>query len=434
MDYAHTDSKISIGWGLVFFYAVFVTAGVLNVYSASYDESFPSLFDFSRYGGKQLMFAAMSVVLIVVVMLLDMRVYERTAWIFYIFSILLLLGLPLLGTEIKGSKAWYNLGFVSLQPSEIAKFSTALALSAYLSGYNVSLRKIRCQAIAVAVILLPMVLVGWQDTGSALVFASFFIVLFMAGAPGIYFAVGILSAVIFVADIFMQYYDVSSAFILVPVGIAAAALCIRNLLRRRGIWKIVLSTVFIVGIYSALHFYVWDNVFKDYQRQRILTAFKLVEDNKGVGFNTFQSEIAIGSGGMWGKGFLSGTQTKGNFVPEQHTDFIFSTLGEEWGFVGTATVVVLYALFLIQIVRIAARQRTYFARYYGWCVFSVFFFHFLVNVAMAIGIMPVIGIPLPFFSYGGSSLWSFTILLFILIKIDAHRKDVLPEMSNFDDH
>lgn len=430
---SNMDSGIHIGWGLVFFYAVFVIAGLINIYSATYDPAYPSVFDFSRYGGKQLVFAGMSIAIIVIVLLLDMSLYERMAWIFYIFTILLLIGLPFFGSEIKGNKAWYNLGFVSLQPSELAKFSTALALSSYLSSYSVSMARLKDQAVAAAIILLPMVLVGLQDTGSALVFASFFIVLYMAGAPALYFIVGILSGGIFIADIFMQYYDVSPVYVFAIVGGCALARCAYKLYRRKSIFRTLLATVFILGLYSAFHFFVWDNVFKDYQRQRILTSFKLVEDNKGIGFNTHQSEIAIGSGGMWGKGFLMGTQTKGNFVPEQHTDFIFSTMGEEWGFAGTAIIVILYALFLIQIVRVAARQRTYFARNYGWCVFSVFFFHFLVNVAMAIGIMPVIGIPLPFFSYGGSSLWSFTILLFILIKIDAHRKDVLPEIGNFDD-
>ena len=218
----------------------------------------------------------------------------------------------------------------------------------------------------------------------------------------------------------------------VVAGVAVLA-CIYKIYRKMSVLRTITVTVLVLGIYAFIHFYVWENVFKDYQRQRILTSFKLVEDNKGIGFNTYQREIAIGSGGMWGKGFLMGTQTKGNFVPEQHTDFIFSTLGEEWGFAGTALIVVLYAAFLVQILLLASRQRTYFARNYAWCVFSVFFFHFFVNVAMVIGLMPVIGIPLPFFSYGGSSLWSFTILLFILVKLDAHRKDVLPEINDFED-
>lgn len=426
-------SRMNISWALVFFYAVFVIAGVANVYSASYDADFPSVFDISRYGGRQLLFAGMSVVIIVVVMLLDMSLYERMAWIFYIFSIILLLGLPFLGSEVKGNRAWYNFGFVSLQPSEIAKFSTALALSSYLSGYSVTMSKLKYQAVAALVILLPMVLVMMHDTGSAIVFLSFFLVLYLAGAPGVYFAVGIVSAGIFIADVFVQHYGIGPYYVMGVVAGVAVLACIYRIYRKMSVLRTITVTVLVLGIYAFIHFYVWENVFKDYQRQRILTSFKLVEDNKGIGFNTYQSEIAIGSGGMWGKGFLMGTQTKGNFVPEQHTDFIFSTLGEEWGFAGTALIVVLYAAFLVQILLVASRQRTYFARNYAWCVFSVFFFHFFVNVAMVIGLMPVIGIPLPFFSYGGSSLWSFTILLFILVKLDAHRKDVLPEINDFED-
>ena len=422
-----------MGWALVAFYLLFVVAGVVNIYSATYDPEFPSLFDISRYPGKQLVFAAMSIGIIVVLLLLDMSMYERMAWFFYILAIVLLLGLPFFGSEVKGNRAWYDLKFVSLQPSEIAKFATALALSAYLAGYNISMSNFRHQIVAAGIILLPMVLVGMQDTGSALVFASFFLVLYLAGAPSVYFVVGILSVGVFILDVFLNFYGIAPWYVFAVVGGISVLAIAYRLYKHRSIRSVTMVAVFVLGIYSVVHFFVWDGVFKEYQRQRILTSFKLVEDFKGVGFNTRQSEIAIGSGGLWGKGYLMGTQTKGNFVPEQHTDFIFSTLGEEWGFVGAAAIVVLYALFLVQIVRVASRQRTVFARNYGWCVFSVFFFHFFVNVAMAIGIMPVIGIPLPFFSYGGSSLWCFTALLFILVKIDAHRKDVLPEINNFDE-
>lgn len=433
IETGNAQGRLEIGWALVIFYLLFVAAGVANIYSATYDPEYARLLDFSRYAGKQLIFAAAGVAIAAVLLMLDMSLYERMAWVVYIAAIILLLGLPFLGSEVKGNRAWYDLKFVSLQPSEIAKFATALALSAYLAGYNVSMTRFKHQIVAAGIILLPMVLVGMQDTGSALVFVSFFLVLYLSGAPSVYFVVGVLSVAIFIADVFLNFYGVSPWYVFSAVGLAAVGAGAYRLYRHRGVRSLVAITVFVLGIYSVVHFFVWDGMFKDYQRQRILTSFKLVEDFKGVGFNTRQSEIAIGSGGLWGKGYLMGTQTKGNFVPEQHTDFIFSTLGEEWGFVGAAGVVVLYALFLIQIVRVAARQRTVFARNYGWCVFSIFFFHFLVNVAMAIGIMPVIGIPLPFFSYGGSSLWCFTALLFVLIKIDAHRKDVLPELKDFDE-
>ena len=426
-----SQSNAHISWGLVILYLIFVIFGVMNVYSASYTPEYPELFNFSRFGGKQFLFALIGIVLIFVVMLLDLSIYERLTWFIYIVSIILLVGLPFFGTEVKGNKAWYNLGFVSLQPSEIAKFSTALALSSFLSSYKVSMTKTLDLLIASLIIIVPMGLVLMQDTGSALVFASFFIVIYLAGANGLYFAVGIVLAAIFIADIFLQHYGIDPHYIFWGIAGVSVLICVVRLFNHRGIWNTVMSTAVILGFFALVHFYVWENVFKDYQKQRILTSFKLVEDNKGVGFNTYQSEIAIGSGGMWGKGFLNGSQTKGNFVPEQHTDFIFSTLGEEWGFAGTSLIVVLYALFLIKIVNVAGRQRTYFARNYAWCVFSLFFFHFLVNIAMAIGIMPVIGIPLPFFSYGGSSLWSFTVMLFVLIKFDAHRKDFLPEINNF---
>ncbi|MDD4819894.1 MAG: rod shape-determining protein RodA [Flavobacteriales bacterium] len=426
-----SQSNAQIGWALVVLYVIFVIFGVMNVYSATYTPEYPDLLDFSRFGGKQLLFAVIGAVLIFVVMLLDLGLYERLAWFIYVFSIILLLGLPIFGSEVKGNRAWYNLGFVSFQPSEIAKFATALALSSYLSSYKVSMSKIQDLIIASVIILLPMILVLTHDTGSALVFVSFFLVLYLAGAHGIYFAIGIILALIFIMDVFFQHYSVDPHIVFWIVGGIALLICVVRLFRHKGIWNVIMSTAVILGFFAMVHFYVWENVFKDYQRQRILTSFKLIEDNKGIGFNTYQSEIAIGSGGFLGKGFLDGSQTKGNFVPEQHTDFIFSTLGEEWGFVGAALIVILYAAFLIKIVRVASRQRTYFARNYAWCVFSLFFFHFMVNIAMAIGIMPVIGIPLPFFSYGGSSLWSFTVLLFVLIKMDAHRKDFLPEINNF---
>ncbi len=420
---------IEVCWTLVLLYAVFVLFGIVNIYSATYSVDSPQWFDLGNYAGKQILYAGVGVIIITVVMLLDVNSYEKWAWILYVLAIILLMGLPIFGHEVKGNKAWYKLGFFSLQPSEIAKVATALALSAYLARYKVSMKKLSHLIIAVCIIALPMILTGIQDTGSGMVFLSFFIVLYMAGASGVYYAVGISVALTFITDVFIQHYQLSHWWVFALVGALGLVVCVYRLFKKKKIWGILCYVAIVLILYSIIHFYVWNGVFKEYQRQRILTSLKLVEDNKGVGFNTYQSEIAIGSGGLWGKGFLDGSQTKGNFVPEQHTDFIFSTLGEEWGYVGTSLTVILFSVFLCMIVWLAFRQRTYFARYYALCVFSVFLFHFMINIAMTIGLMPVIGIPMPFFSYGGSSLWSFTVLLFILITLDAHRKDFLPEIN-----
>jgi rod shape determining protein RodA len=420
---------MEVCWTLVILYAVFVLFGIVNIYSATYNVEAPQWFDLGNYAGKQILYAGVGVVIIAVVMLLDVNSYEKLAWLLYILAVILLLGLPIFGHEVKGNKAWYKLGFFSLQPSEIAKVATALALSAYLARYKVSMKKISHLVIAAVIIALPMVLTGLQDTGSGMVFASFFIVLYMAGASGVYFMLCGAVVLTFITDVFIQHYELSHWWVFTVVGGLSVVVCAYRMIKKKKIWGTLAFAVVVLGLYSIIHFYVWEGVFKEYQRQRILTSLKLIEDNDGVGFNTYQSEIAIGSGGWIGKGFLEGSQTKGNFVPEQHTDFIFSTLGEEWGFMGTSLTVLSFAAFFCMIVWVAFRQRTYFARYYGLCVFGVFLFHFMINIAMTIGLMPVIGIPMPFFSYGGSSLWSFTVLLFILITLDAHRKDFLPEIN-----
>lgn len=411
----------NIDWLTVLIYAACVTMGLFNVYAAIYDpEEQTKLFDLSNSAGRQLMFIGSAVLIIIAILVIDYKFWEAFAPIIYGACILLLLLVLIIGSDINGSKSWIKLGAFSLQPAEFAKIGTALMLSSYITQPNINLSKFREQLWVAGLIVLPALLILLsKETGCALVFASFMIVLYREGIPGIYPSILLISIVLFILSLFFSTLYISIGLLIL------AAIIFQFIIPRYDRTRktfINLSVIFVaMMLFSGSVDFIIKHVLQPHQRKRIEVLIDPKADPTGKGWNVIQSKIAIGSGRLWGKGFLDGTQTKFNFVPEQHSDFIFCTIGEEHGFVGSAAVVMLILGLMCRIVFLAERQRTRFARAYGYCVASILFFHFLVNIGMTIGLMVVIGIPLPFFSYGGSSMWAFTILLFIFLKLDAQR-------------
>lgn len=402
-------------------YALLVILGWLNIYAAVYDEQLhTTIFDISINSGRQLIWIGTSVLLIIAIMVIDFRFYNSFAYFFYGFVILLLIMVMLFGTEVAGAKAWFEIGPFRIQPAEFAKFSTALAVAKYLESNTVKLDKAKDLFILGAIIALPALFILLQnDTGTALVFAAFVLVLYREGLSPIFLILGIVGIVIFVLTLM-----VDEVYLMIAIGVLTLLIIGIGKKTTKRIVTVVSGAVLVMGIIFSVD-YVVDNVLQPHQQNRIKALINPNADPLGYGWNVTQSKIAIGSGGLTGKGFLEGTQTKFDFVPEQSTDFIFCTIGEEHGWVGSAVLICLFVGLLLRIVYLAERQKSRFARAYGYAVVSILFFHFLVNIGMTIGLAPVIGIPLPFFSYGGSSLWSFTILLFILVKLDAHRMQML---------
>jgi rod shape determining protein RodA len=411
----------NIDWLTVLIYAACVTMGLFNVYAAIYDpEDQTKLFDLSNSAGRQLMFIGSAVFIIIAILVIDHKFWEAFAPIIYGLCILLLLAVLVIGSDINGSRSWIKIGSFSLQPAEFAKIGTALMLSGYITQPNINLSKFRDQLWVAGLIVLPAVLIlASKETGCALVFASFMIVLYREGIPGIYPSILLISIVLFILSLFFSPLYISMA--LVVLAAVIFRFVIPRYDRNRKTF-INLSVIFVaMMLFSGSVDFIIKNVLQPHHRKRIEVLIDPKADPTGKGWNVIQSKIAIGSGRLWGKGFLDGTQTKFNFVPEQHTDFIFCTIGEEHGFVGSAAVVLLLLGLMCRVIFLAERQRTQFARAYGYCVAGILFFHFLVNIGMTVGLMVVIGIPLPFFSYGGSSMWAFTILLFIFLKLDAQR-------------
>ena len=399
----------NIDWISIIIYTLLVILGWLNIYSSSLS----SMEDTYQ---KQLIFIVLTIPLIFVVLSVDGKFYEKYASIIFIISLLSLVGLFAFGKTIAGQRCWYAIGSFTLQPSEFAKAATSLALAKYLSDTQINLKEVSRQWQALAIILLPVMLILPQpDPGSALIYSIFIIVLYREGLPAWYVLTGFVTIFLFVLTLVLEPQYV--------ILIGLAVLVIIHFKSRLGDRNIVLSSILFVlmsGFVLSVD-YVFDNVFKQHHRDRFNILLGKTVDMKGVGYNTNQSEIAIGSGGWIGKGFLEGTQTKGGFVPEQHTDYIFTTVGEEWGFAGSLVVIALFAGLFLRIIYLAERQKTKFSRVYGYCVAGILFTHFFVNIAMVVGIFPTIGVPLPFFSYGGSGLWGFTILLFIFLKMDANK-------------
>lgn len=405
-----------IDWIAVLLYAGLVLFGWINIYAAVFNEEFGNIWDTSQEYGKQLIFIGAGLVLILVVLLSDARLYELLAIPIYLITLALLALVLVAGKEVGGNKSWLVLGGFTLQPSELAKFGTSLVLSWYLAFKNVDVAQWRYRWMPLLLLALPMILILAQpDTGSALVFFSFALVLYRAGLPMYYLLLGLWAIVLVVVTLLFDALNVS-------IGLTVLALIVLMLLRRQR--KIALPIFIGLGLSLALTLgtgFFFNQILQPHQQMRVNLLLGKVEDSRAAGYQTAQSLIAIGSGGFSGKGFLQGTQTKFNFVPAQSTDYIFCTVGEEWGFLGSVTVLLAFLGLLYRLVFLAERQKSPFARYYGYCVVSILFFHLVVNIGMTLGIMPVIGIPLPFFSYGGSSLWGFTLLLFVFIKLDAQR-------------
>jgi len=462
----------SIDWLTVAIYLLLVIIGWVNIYSAGYSEESSSMFDLSQQYGKQILWIGMAAVLAIFTMSIDQRFFETFAFVIYGFFILLLLSVLFVGIEVNGAKSWLDFGFVRLQPAEFTKIGTALALAAWMSRYNFNLNNTRDFMLMLGIVALPMLLILLQnDMGSVLTYTSFVILFYRRGLSAIYLWMIAIAGLIFVLVLRFSTIDVF-------VGIASAVVLVllyKRLWREVGLY--LASAILLVGMWwagryfalfsldisvvlylliganalywltksylSKLRFYrllvafalgaflftssvekVF-NLFDDYQQDRILITLGLKSDPYGVEYHVIQSLIAIGSGGFSGKGFLEGTQTKFDFVPEQTTDFIFSTIGEEFGFLGTFTVISLFLFLLIRLLFLAERQRSSFSKNYAYGLVGIIFIHFFINIGMVTGIGPVIGVPLPFVSYGGSSLWSFTLLLFIFLKMDARRMEVL---------
>lgn len=401
--------KNNLDWICIIIYSLLVIMGWLNIYSSSL-SSMEDTFE------KQLIFIVLTIPLIFIVLSVDGKFYEKYATIIYGISLFSLAGLFVFGKTIAGQRCWYAFGSFTLQPSEFAKAATALALAKYLSDTQINLKDVNRQIQALAVVFLPVMLILPQpDPGSALIYSIFIVVLYREGLPAWYVWTGFIAILLFVLTLVLQpQYVILLSLLAIVLVHFKSRLSDRNL---------VLSSILFVlisGFVLSVN-YVFENVFKQHHRDRFNILLGKAVDMKGIGYNTNQSEIAIGSGGWFGKGFLEGTQTKGGFVPEQHTDYIFTTVGEEWGFLGSLFVIALFVGLFLRIIYLAERQKTKFSRVYGYCVAGILFIHFFVNIAMVLGIFPTIGVPLPFFSYGGSGLWGFTILLFIFIKMDANK-------------
>lgn len=408
----------NLDWISVIIYIILVVLGWLNIYSSSLSTSAQDadLFDFTQIYGKQMMFIFFTIPLIFIVLSVEGKFYEKYSSIIFGIALLLLAGLFIFGKTIAGQRCWYAIGGFTLQPSEFAKAATALALAKYLSDVQVNLKDVSRQVQALLIIALPVLLILPQpDPGSALIYSIFIIVLYREGLPAWYVWTGFIAILIFVLTLVLQpQYVILISFLVIAFIYA----------RSRKINRNIIASAIVLGLISGFVLsvdYVFEHVFKQHHRDRFNILLGKEVDLKGIGYNTNQSEIAIGSGGWIGKGFLEGTQTKGGFVPEQHTDYIFTTVGEEWGFVGSLIVIALFVGLIMRIIYLSERQKTKFSRVYGYCVAGILFIHFFVNISMVLGVFPTIGVPLPFFSYGGSGLWGFTILLFIFLKMDANK-------------
>ncbi len=451
-----------------------ITLGWFNIYAAVYNEEHKGILDLSQRYGKQFIWIIATLVIAVFIVIIDARFYFFFSWFIYGGLILLLILVLVFGNEINGARSWFEFGQLSFQPSEFAKFGTALVLADFLSKRRQELTKLKVILPSVAIILLPALLTALQpDLGSTIVFLSFFLVLFREGMSPFIFVSGLLMLILFFftlifSDVYLELGIAVLAFFLTWFATRKLKLCLTGLgifiviagslyaldhylLNSLGNKLIILISIILSGITYAYHIYqkkaisvliiylfmlgsilyvdsvdyAYSHLLKPHQRERIEIMLGFKSDPHGTGYNVNQSLISIGSGGITGKGYLQGTQTKFKFVPAQSTDFIFCTIGEEWGFLGSVTVIGLYIFLLLRLVMLAERQRSVFSRIYGYGVLSILFTHFFINIGMAIGLVPVIGIPLPFLSYGGSSLWGFTILLFIFLRLDASRAEYL---------
>lgn len=411
----------NIDWMMVALYVVLVFLGWINIYAAVYNEEHQSIFDTSQRYGAQVIWIAVSVFIGLLIMMVDGKFFSTFSWPIYILNMMLLIVVIFLARDVSGARAWLDIGPFKLQPSEFAKSATALAMAQYLSTLGIRMEAFRTKVIATVIMVLPMALILLQkDTGSALVFSAFTLVMYREGLSGNFLLFGVAIVVLFILTLLFGTFAIWGV-------LGVVAIIVFFLQRKRSLRNAMLigaAMVVMMGVVFSVD-HVFNNVLEPHQRIRISVLLGTESDLKGAGYNVHQSTIAIGSGGFFGKGFLQGTQTKYDFVPEQATDFIFCTVGEEWGFVGSLFVIALFTLLIVRVFYVAERQRSSFSRIFGYGVGCVFLFHLVVNIGMTIGLMPVIGIPLPFFSYGGSSLIGFTMLLVIFIKLDAYRMQQL---------
>ena len=406
---------IGLYLGIVFF-------GWLNIYAACYDEMHAAVFDFSRQHGKQLIWMGVAFLVAVCVLLIQPRVFSNASYIIYGVVLVLLVATLFIGTVTNGGQSWIDFGAFKFQPSEFAKFATALIVAKYMSAIDIDLNRTNTKLVLSALVLIPAGLIFLQhDTGSALVFASFLLPFFREGLSKYILIVGVLAVALFVSALLINKYILIGIILVGCLFYLFVWLSKRN---SKNYWHTVIFFI-VCSLFVFSVDFTFENILETHQRNRIYVLLGKVEDPTGVGYNVNQAKIAIGSGGLVGKGFLNGTITKADFVPEQETDFIFCTVGEEWGFIGSLLLIAAYVLLLVHLITMAERQRSTFSRFYGYCVASILFFHFFVNVGMVLGLVPVIGIPLPFFSYGGSSLIAFTLLLFIFIRQDADRNALI---------
>ena len=413
-------SLANIDWLTILIYLTLMLVGWVSVYAAVYQEEHSSIFDISQNYGKQIIWIVTAILLAGVILLIDIKFFPAFAYVIFAVAMVALLGVLFKGSVVAGSQSWFQIGGFALQPAEFAKYATCLALAKAMSSSSFSIKTIRGKAIAFGIIGIPAVLILLQnDTGSALVFSAFMMVFYREGLSGTVILVGgVIIALTLFTLLFGEINIIIACVVLAAITMVFIKRSSGNIIRVAALLLIVVGFVHTVE-------YSFENVLQQHQKSRINVLLGKEIDLRGVGYNLHQSKIAIGSGGLIGKGFLQGTQTKFSFVPEQSTDFIFCTVGEEWGFVGSIFLIGLYIVLLIRLIILAERQRADFSRIYGYGIASVLFFHFVVNIGMTIGLVPVIGIPLPFVSYGGSSMWAFTIMLFTFIKQDANRLTLL---------
>jgi rod shape determining protein RodA len=471
---ARNNIWLNIDWITVFIYLVLVILGWLNIYAAVYSDEHQSIFDMEQRYGKQLIWIIAGIILAIMVLTVDSKFFAAFAYHIYLITLLLLIAVLFLGKEVNGARAWFEIGGVALQPAELGKFATSLAIAKCISQFDFKIQKPRSYLILCLIIAIPAILIILQnDTGSALVFAVFVFVFFREGLSGMVLFWGFAAAALFILSLLLNEFQLLIFLLIISIAaygvlrqsikesligligiaglfgiiwltdaiigfggsmiqlllvataiIAVLFITYGIIYHVRQVWRVFLFFIFAIGISMSVN-YFYKNVLIIHQRNRIDEVLGIKTDKLGAGYNVNQSKIAIGSGGLTGKGFLNGTQTKYNFVPEQSTDFIFCTVGEEWGFLGSTVVVGLFLFLLIRLVTLAERQRSQFSRVYGYGVACILFFHIAINISMTIGLAPVIGIPLPFFSYGGSSLWAFTILLFIFLRLDSTRSENL---------
>lgn len=465
-----------LDWWLIFAFICLTMIGWISIFSSVFDKDHSQIFDISqRYGLQFIWIITAYVLAFSILFIINPKIYSALAWVAYVGSLALLVAVIFMGVEINGSNSWFAIGPIRFQPAEISKIATTLVLASIMSKYGFRLKSFQGISQIALIIIIPMIIIIMQkETGSALVYTAFIFMLYREGLSGWYIALGLLSIILFLVTLgfspfiamivltvltvlvrgFNSKYPTKHILLLLPytylminsskineipyvnnlvqlpkeawLAIVIAPLFIYHIIQTfrkhsARLWQITLVFLtFMVFIFSVEFFF--EKILQDHQRARIENLLGINVDLKGAGYNVHQSKIAIGSGGFFGKGFLQGTQTKYNFVPEQSTDFIFCTIGEEWGFVGASVVIFLYLFIIIRIINSAEKQKDVFNRIYGYSLASILFLHFLINIGMTIGIMPVIGIPLPFVSYGGSSLWSFTIFLFIFIRLDLDRR------------